>query len=649
MIAYLLKSACCLAFLLAFYHLVLEREKMHQFNRFYLLGSVLFSFLAPLFIIYIQIPVSEVIEIPLAANEPVILTVEEVAQNNNLNYWNIALGISVIVSLLLSIRFGINLFKIFRKVRTNTKLKVERAILVLVEDTISPHTFWNYIFINKNEYNSHKIEDELFTHELTHATQKHTFDVLLIEVLKIVFWFNPLFYFLKRSIQLNHEFIADEKVINSYKNISEYQYLLLNKAAWNNDYYLASNLNYSLTKKRLVMMTTKTSKVNNWLKKIAVIPLLMGSLYVFAERVEKHDANIETSKEEMLDNKSVNLKETQPSIAITDSIPKVKKIVNRKKGYFTYTAKDGTVVSKKISELTEEEKKMIPPPPVPKAKIKGTKVAKRVKVAEPVEVEVIEVSNKTQKKAKAPKPVKKTKEAKTTQVKSPEKPKKGWHYVNNQTLYFIKDKNGTKYFNRWGQLVTKEGKVINQKQTQSNNTAPNQNSSNASKDTEVAGEFRRVHLPPPPPKAGFPKVKKGDVTNIPPPPRRIRPEEYVKKHKKATFYFNNKKVSYKKALRLVKKEKLLHISTQEDKGKKVIKFVTKKAVDKGLVYKNKQKPSNNEVLNLFQNSNENISYYLDEKKISKLALEKMNSDDIASISVKRNKDNSKSIYLISKK
>lgn len=54
MILYLVKSGLCLAILLAFYYLVLEREKMHQFNRFYLLGSVLFSFLAPSYIIYIE-------------------------------------------------------------------------------------------------------------------------------------------------------------------------------------------------------------------------------------------------------------------------------------------------------------------------------------------------------------------------------------------------------------------------------------------------------------------------------------------------------------------------------------------------------------------------------------------------------------------
>ncbi len=295
MITYIIKSSICLTLLLLFYLFVLEREKMHQFNRFYLLGSVLFSFLAPLYSINIIMPVETTLT-PVTLNETLIDTTNAI-QNNTTNYWNIIILISICVSVLFFIRFGVNLFKIFSKIRNNTKIKIEKAVLVLVNDEISPHTFWNYIFINKQDYESQNIEKELLTHELTHVTQKHTLDVLFIELLKIIFWFNPLFYVLKKFIQLNHEFIADNKVIHLHKNISEYQHLLLNRAAWNNDYYLASNLNYSLTKKRLVMMSTKTSKVNGWLRKIAVIPLLMGSIYVFAERVE----TIETESKNLLD------------------------------------------------------------------------------------------------------------------------------------------------------------------------------------------------------------------------------------------------------------------------------------------------------------------------------------------------------------
>ncbi|WP_405608210.1 M56 family metallopeptidase [Polaribacter sp. Asnod1-A03] len=290
MIIYLLKSATCLALLLAFYHLVLEREKMHNFNRIYLLSSILFSFLVPLYIIYIDVP-----PIVLQATEtvPEIIATENYPTENiieeSINYTKIFLGFYVFVSFILLIRFVRNLINILNKIKKNTKIAYQNSTLVLVDDKILPHTFWNYIFINKNEYENQKIEQELFTHELTHVTQKHTLDILILEIIQVVCWINPFFILLKKAMKLNHEFLADETVINQHKNAIQYQHLLLNKAAWKNDYYLASNLNYSLTKKRLKMMTTQSSQSKILLKKLAVIPLLASFVFLFAERVEAQE------------------------------------------------------------------------------------------------------------------------------------------------------------------------------------------------------------------------------------------------------------------------------------------------------------------------------------------------------------------------
>jgi bla regulator protein BlaR1 len=289
MIIYLLKSASCLALLILFYHLVLEKEKMHDFNRFYLLGSILFSFLAPLttFTTYIKQGIINA-KVVLTANTYTgnsVLVVEE----NILNYSHILISLYGLISALFFLRFGLNLFKIIQKIKLHKKIKLDNARLILVEDEILPHTFWNYIFINKTAYEQGRIEKELFTHELTHVTQKHTLDVLIIELLQAVFWINPLFIFLKKAVQLNHEFLADENVIHQHKNTLQYQHLLLNKAAWNNKYYLASNLNYSLTKKRLKMMTKQSSSNIVLLKKLAIIPVLTGFIFLFAERVEAQE------------------------------------------------------------------------------------------------------------------------------------------------------------------------------------------------------------------------------------------------------------------------------------------------------------------------------------------------------------------------
>jgi len=232
MILYLIKSATCLALLLAFYHLVLEREKMHIFNRFYLLGSVLFSFLAPLYIIYIDVAplVLETVQNTTSFYATESIT-PEITVEKSIDYKNIFIGIYSLISSILLVRFGRNLFHIIQKITRIKKITYQKAILVLVADNILPHTFWNYIFINKNDFENKKIEQELFTHELTHVTQKHTLDILLLEFLQAIFWINPFFILLKKAVQLNHEFLADETVINQHKNSIQYQHLLLNKSA----------------------------------------------------------------------------------------------------------------------------------------------------------------------------------------------------------------------------------------------------------------------------------------------------------------------------------------------------------------------------------------------------------------------------------
>jgi beta-lactamase regulating signal transducer with metallopeptidase domain len=362
MILYLLKSAGCLALLLLFYHLVLEKEKIHNFNRYYLLISVLFSFLAPLvaFTTYIK---KTIVASTKIVESPFIRDLNSMnIQENSFDYSQLIIGIYLIISSVFLIRFGLNLFEITRKTNKNEKVKYLSAVLVLVDDEILPHSFWNYIFINKEEYTNGNIEEELFTHELTHVTQKHTFDILLIELLQAVFWINPLFIFLKKAIQLNHEFLADENVIIKHKNTFHYQYLLLNKASWNNEYYLASNLNYSLTKKRLKMMTTQSSRTTILLKKLAVLPLLTGFIFLFAERIEAQE------KEEIIE-----IVEEQPEkVYLSEKeIYKeyyYKNLVIRKKD------KNGKHISKKYSKLNEEEKaRLIPPPPLKLKKVIPTK------------------------------------------------------------------------------------------------------------------------------------------------------------------------------------------------------------------------------------------------------------------------------------
>ncbi|WP_264566431.1 M56 family metallopeptidase [Flavobacterium sp. N3904] len=276
MIDFLFKSSSSLLALLIFYHLVLEKEKMNQFNRFYLLFSLVFSFVIP----FITIEIAT--EIIKAAKNPTSILFSQgnsqiIKETNYTTYWLwIIYGI---ITLFLCIRFIRNILKITSKIKTNTTLDYHNAKLVLIPEKTLPHTFLNYIFINETDYKNRNIEAELYTHELTHVRQFHTLDILLIEFLKTLFWFNPIFIFYKKAIQLNHEFLADEFVIRSYENIPFYQSLLVSKANASQPLYLVSNLNYLVTKKRLLMMTKNTTQTKAILKQIALIPIFVAIFY----------------------------------------------------------------------------------------------------------------------------------------------------------------------------------------------------------------------------------------------------------------------------------------------------------------------------------------------------------------------------------
>ena len=296
MIDFLIKSSVCLLVFLTFYHLILEREKTHRFNRFYLLFTLIISLVIP-FLTY------EIIEIiPVQASEPIFIPeFENIATTTiveKVNYIPMLLwSLYGITTTLFLFHFVKNIWKLIQKSKSNTTIYYKNATLVLVDEKTLPHSFLNFIFINADDYNSQAIEDELYTHELVHVTQKHTLDILFIELLKCVFWFNPLVYFYKKAIQLNHEFLADEKVVTSYNNVTFYQNLLLQKSSNVQTIYLASNLNYLVTKKRLLMMTKNTSKKLALVKKMAIVPILAGLIYFFCIEIVAQEKTINTNPE----------------------------------------------------------------------------------------------------------------------------------------------------------------------------------------------------------------------------------------------------------------------------------------------------------------------------------------------------------------
>jgi hypothetical protein len=318
---------------------------MHQFNRFFLLFGLVFSFSIPFFTIKI---IREVATTTTPQNAFQFMETPTTIVQESTNYWLIfPYAVYGLVSLFLLIRFIKNALQLFSRSKSNTIVHYNNAKLVLLPNPTLPYTFLNTIFVNKDDYNNRKIENELYTHELIHVTQKHTLDILLIETLKVIFWFNPILYFYKKAIQLNHEFLADEKVVQSHNNVPFYQNLLISKANANPTYYLASNLNYSVTKKRLIMMTKNTSTTRSLIKKGLLIPILTAIVFSFCTKVvaqEKTTTESNTTKKPLSNFQNYYQKTI---FEIKDESGKV-------------------VATKKYSELTSKEKHIVPAVILPK-------------------------------------------------------------------------------------------------------------------------------------------------------------------------------------------------------------------------------------------------------------------------------------------
>lgn len=269
---FLINSSVCLFVLWLFYKLALENTSWHRFKRWYLLGSIVISISIPFFVVKTTIIPIEATPIMEFANSPVVTEIIEKDQFQ-LSWPFLFLLIYVIGVIVMLWRFIKNL-QAFRILSDDQLNSYGTYQLVLRHAMTVPHSFVNRIFVSKSQYKQHLIPDIVLDHEKAHLDQKHSFDILLIELLLIVFWFNPILYLIRYSIKLNHEFLADQAVLKSGIHTTEYQETLLNYTQYSHSTALANTFNFPLIKKRFHIMKTRTSRTNLLLRSLILIPIL---------------------------------------------------------------------------------------------------------------------------------------------------------------------------------------------------------------------------------------------------------------------------------------------------------------------------------------------------------------------------------------
>jgi bla regulator protein BlaR1 len=178
---------------------------------------------------------------------------------------------------LFSILFATKLVKIIKLTRAYKLRKKDGYTLVLIPKQSKAFSFFNYIFLGEEIPETQK--EQIIAHELVHSKQKHSFDLLLFELLKIMMWFNPMIYSYQKRITLVHEYISDAVATKSAPKENYINQLLSNFFQVENIAFINQFYKQTLIKKRIIMMKKKQSKKMNQLKYLVLIPMLLSMLF----------------------------------------------------------------------------------------------------------------------------------------------------------------------------------------------------------------------------------------------------------------------------------------------------------------------------------------------------------------------------------
>ncbi len=294
---YNLKAGFILSVLYLLYVMLLRKETFYGFNRIYLLGTLVISFLLPALSISIVQPVDSV-QNNFVYAEQVFLEVRQTLNfvesetANNVNSFPVLTFLLLIGMSIASLRIGFQLFSIYIKIRKHDIKTQGKYKFVLMNGRATTHSFFNFIFILKSDFNNIRSK-EVLLHEQIHADKWHSLDLMIVGFLTILQWFNPFIYLFKRSLAEIHEFQTDQEVMNCGVEKYEYQQLLLGEARSAMFAGLTNKFNQSLIKNRLKMMNKVRSKNRAVIKYFIVAPILFVLSVVFAVSQNSIDTSIQ--------------------------------------------------------------------------------------------------------------------------------------------------------------------------------------------------------------------------------------------------------------------------------------------------------------------------------------------------------------------
>ena len=303
---YLFKSTLCLTMLYLLFRLCFRGDTLFRTNRFLLLVGTAVCLLLPL--VQVDVPQDSLWQRPVAAVEAVLTEpfVEESSVSGPLSEAEAVLMVpGGIGGEAMTLRSGTS----FGWVHLLAALYAGGTVLTLVSFLLSHRRMrqlvrrcpvrecggyrlvigprgqqsfsWGWtVVLSQEDYEQNR--ETVLLHERMHLHYCHTADLLWMELLIVLHWFNPAAWLLMRELREVHEFEADRGVLSYGIDATQYQLLLVKKSVGTRLYSMASGFGHSKLKQRINMMLKKRTNRLARLKLLLFVPVVSGTLYAFA-------------------------------------------------------------------------------------------------------------------------------------------------------------------------------------------------------------------------------------------------------------------------------------------------------------------------------------------------------------------------------
>jgi len=284
-ISFLIKANIVLILLYGFYFLCFRRDTFYGQIRWYLIATMISIIIFPIIDISVWFSNNSVaLEVPQfipsvdviyrnVFSQPQMEQIIESRAVHNIPISLVLLWCWISVAVFMIGRRFFQFIYIIRLLSHYPKKRYGNCFIVSVERKIQPFSFINYIFLNSSLYTKENL-DEIITHEQVHCRQGHTFDILLIEIIVCLFWFNPIAWLLRQDLKQNLEYYTDRITLMSGFDRKHYQYSLLHVS--DSNFQIVNNFNLNNLKKRIIMMNKKESPRIMSAKYLTVLPALLA-------------------------------------------------------------------------------------------------------------------------------------------------------------------------------------------------------------------------------------------------------------------------------------------------------------------------------------------------------------------------------------